>query len=655
MTLSVIMERLLSRNTSIGFWLSLVALLGIGALSYDNLTRYRVAAEWTAYTQKTLVNTEALTSQLWQAEAEQRNFLVIKDQAYLEQYRRAITQVNATVKTLKDLTGDNARQQERLVKLEPFIRERIQILQQGIALVENNRPEVAIALARTSRVKQIREQIRVTLEEVKAEEQTLLQERSLAERERLNTVAALTIPGCLGVALFLELTIWHLRRNLQKRLQAEQVLQKQNEKLGLLYETTRDLLSAEEPILLLDTLYEKLSAQLSLDFYFNYLVETRDGKLGLKLASYRGLSQPEAEEFAWLEFGQAMCGRVAKDGQQISLGNVQTSSFAAARLIKALGIRAYSGQPLVVQGRVLGVLSFASRSRNYFSPEETELMQVTADQIAIALDRANLLTSLQRRSEQLAESNRIKDEFLAILSHELRTPLNPILGWTQLLQNRKVDQAGIDRALEIIERNAKIQIRLIDDLLDVSKILKGKLTLNSERVDLREVVENAIDTLHLASAAKSIQVEYRSPAQSCMILGDPNRLQQIVWNLLSNAIKFTPPHGRVEVELSQLDTNRSVAQILVRDTGKGIQAEFLPYIFDYFRQADSTTTRQFGGLGLGLAIVRHLVELHGGTIRAKSDGDGKGAAFTVRLPLKDEVTERSEVVQPMLFYEGSGS
>jgi signal transduction histidine kinase len=453
----------------------------------------------------------------------------------------------------------------------------------------------------------------------------------------------------------LELTIWHLRRNLQKRLQAEQVLQKQNEKLGLLYETTRDLLSAEEPILLLDTLYEKLSAQLSLDFYFNYLVETRDGKLGLKLASYRGLSQPEAEEFAWLEFGQAMCGRVAKDGQQISLGNVQTSSFAAARLIKALGIRAYSGQPLVVQGRVLGVLSFASRSRNYFSPEETELMQVTADQIAIALDRANLLTSLQRRSEQLAESNRIKDEFLAILSHELRTPLNPILGWTQLLQNRKVDQAGIDRALEIIERNAKIQIRLIDDLLDVSKILKGKLTLNSERVDLREVVENAIDTLHLASAAKSIQVEYRSPAQSCMILGDPNRLQQIVWNLLSNAIKFTPPHGRVEVELSQLDTNRSVAQILVRDTGKGIQAEFLPYIFDYFRQADSTTTRQFGGLGLGLAIVRHLVELHGGTIRAKSDGDGKGAAFTVRLPLKDEVTERSEVVQPMLFYEGSGS
>jgi hypothetical protein len=218
-----------------------------------------------------------------------------------------------------------------------------------------------------------------------------------------------------------------------------------------------------------------------------------------------------------------------------------------------------------------------------------------------------------------------------------------------------VDQAGIDRALEIIERNAKIQIRLIDDLLDVSKILKGKLTLNSERVDLREVVENAIDTLHLASAAKSIQVEYRSPAQSCMILGDPNRLQQIVWNLLSNAIKFTPPHGRVEVELSQLDTNRSVAQILVRDTGKGIQAEFLPYIFDYFRQADSTTTRQFGGLGLGLAIVRHLVELHGGTIRAKSDGDGKGAAFTVRLPLKDEVTEQSEVVQPMLFYEGSGS
>jgi signal transduction histidine kinase len=654
MTLSAPMKRLLSRNTSIGFWLSLVALLGIGALSYDNLTRYRVATEWTAHTQKTLISTEALSSQLWQAEAEQRNFLVTEDQAYLEQYRRAVAQVNATVNTLKDLTGDNARQQERLAKLEPFIRERIQILQQGIALVENNRPEAAIALTRSNRVKQIRDQIRASLDDLKAEEQTLLEQRSQAERERLNTVAALTIPGCLGVALFLELTIWHLRRNLQKRLQAEQTLQKQNEKLGLLYETTRDLLSAEEPILLLDTLYEKLAAQLSLDFYLNYLVETRDGKPGLQLVSYRGLSQPEAEEFAWLEFGQAMCGRVAKDAQQIGLGNVQASSFAAARLIKTLGVRAYSGQPLVVQGRVLGVLSFASRSRNYFSPEETELMQVTADQIAIALDRANLLTSLQGRSEQLAESNRIKDEFLAILSHELRTPLNPILGWAQLLKNRKVDQAGLDRALEIIERNARIQIHLIDDLLDVSKILKGKLTLKSELVDLRDVVEDAIGTLHLAAEAKSIQLDYDSPSQPCMILGDPNRLQQIVWNLLSNAIKFTPPQGRVEVEVSQLETNRSVAQILVRDTGKGIRTEFLPYIFDYFRQADTGTTRQFGGLGLGLAIVRHLVELHGGTIRAKSDGDGKGATFTVRLPLKGEGTERREVVQPMLFYEESG-
>lgn len=648
------MKQLLSRNTSIGFWLSLAALIGIGALSYDNLTRYREASEWTTHTQQVLVNTEALNSSLAEVEAGQRGFLLTEDPAYLEPYRQAIEQVDATFASLRELTEDNPRQQERLAKLEALVRERVQISRQGVVLVERNRTAEALELVRSNRGRQIQQQIRTVLDEIRTSEQDLLQARSQAERQRLNIVVALTIPGCLGVALFLELTIWHLRRNLRQRLQAEQALQKQNEKLRLLYETTRDLLSSEEPISLLDGLYDKLAAQLSLDFYFNYLVVTEEGKSGLKLVSHHGLTPQQAEEFAWLDVGQAMCGRVVQGAQQICLGNVQESSLMSAQFIKDLGIRAYSGQPLVVQGRVLGVLSFASRSRNHFSPEEIGLMQATADQVAIAIERSNLLTSLQRRSEQLAESNRIKDEFLAVLSHELRTPLNPILGWTQLLRSRKFDPEGIDRALEIIERNAKIQIHLIDDLLDVSRILKGKLTLNSAPVDLREVVEDAIETTRLAAEAKLIALKYVAPSKPCVVLGDANRLQQIVWNLLSNAVKFTPNHGLVEVELSQVQTSRVMAQILVRDTGKGIQPEFLPHIFDYFRQADGGTTRQFGGLGLGLAIVRHLVELHGGTIRARSDGDGKGATFTVRLPLKDAVIDRNPV-QPMRFQEQLGN
>ena len=298
------------------------------------------------------------------------------------------------------------------------------------------------------------------------------------------------------------------------------------------------------------------------------------------------------------------------------------------------------------------MLSFASRSRTQFSLEEVELMQAMADQVAIAIDRSTLLQSLQNRSEQLAESNRIKDEFLAVLSHELRTPLNPILGWTQLLRNRKFDQAALDRALDIIERNAKIQIHLIDDLLDVSRILKGKLSLNYAPVDLKRVIEDAIETTRLAAEAKSIEVSFTHSNQACIVLGDPNRLQQVVWNLLSNAVKFTPNNGRVTVELSILETNRSIAQIMVRDTGKGISSEFLPHIFEHFRQAESGTTRHFGGLGLGLAIVRHLVELHGGTIRASSDGEGKGSMFTVWLPLKDSVSP-SAIAQPSFLEESS--
>ncbi|KYC36529.1 hypothetical protein WA1_43345 [Scytonema hofmannii PCC 7110] len=238
--------------------------------------------------------------------------------------------------------------------------------------------------------------------------------------------------------------------------------------------------------------------------------------------------------------------------------------------------------------------------------------------------------ALQKQTEQLVQANRIKDEFLAVLSHELRTPLNPILGWSKLLRTRKYDEATTVRALEIIERNAKLQTELIEDLLDVSRILQGKLTLNIGTVDLASAIATAIETVRLAVQANSIQLLTVLEPNIGQVWGDSVRLQQVVWNLLSNAIKFTPSGGQVEV---RLESHGSMAQIQVCDTGKGISPEFLPYVFDYFRQADGTTTRKFGGLGLGLAIVRHIVELHGGTVKAESLGEGQGATFTVTLPL----------------------
>ncbi|MBV8885983.1 MAG: response regulator [Chroococcidiopsidaceae cyanobacterium CP_BM_RX_35] len=245
-------------------------------------------------------------------------------------------------------------------------------------------------------------------------------------------------------------------------------------------------------------------------------------------------------------------------------------------------------------------------------------------------ERAQLLAREQAARAAAETANRIKDEFLAVLSHELRSPLNAILGWSKLLKDRKFDGATTARAIDIIERNARLQAELIEDLLDISRILQDKLTLQVSLVNLRQPVEAAIDTMRLAAQAKSIQIQTELNPGGVIVNGDPNRLQQVVCNLLANAIKFTPQRGQVLIRLKVSD---AMAQIQVSDTGKGIDASFLPHIFEYFRQADSSITRGQDGLGLGLAIARHLVELHGGNILATSLGEGLGATFTIKLPL----------------------
>jgi PAS domain S-box-containing protein len=243
-------------------------------------------------------------------------------------------------------------------------------------------------------------------------------------------------------------------------------------------------------------------------------------------------------------------------------------------------------------------------------------------------ERGRLIREQVARQEA-ERANQMKDEFLAILSHELRTPLNAILGWSRLLRVKKFDEETIDKALETIERNAKSQAQLIEDILDVSRILRGKLNLNKHPIRLESVIELAIDSLQPLAEEKSIVLELTSSPKVGEVIGDFDRLQQIVWNLLSNAIKFTPEEGKVEVRLESVGDE---AQIQIIDSGIGIAPDFLPYVFDRFRQADSSTTRSYGGLGLGLAIVRHLVEQHGGKVYAENN-PGEGAKFTVALPL----------------------
>ena len=248
-----------------------------------------------------------------------------------------------------------------------------------------------------------------------------------------------------------------------------------------------------------------------------------------------------------------------------------------------------------------------------------------------AEDAVRAALAREQAARAVAETaNRTKDEFLATLSHELRSPLGAILTWVTLLRSGRVDEARSARALEAIERNTRLQVRLIEDLLDVSRIISGKMRLEVSPVELGAVAEAALDSVRPAAAAKGIVLESFADPSVGPVAGDPGRLQQIIWNLLSNAVKFTPKHGTVSVQIEAVE---SQARIRVSDSGRGIEPAFLPQIFDRFRQADSSSTRTEGGLGLGLAIVRHLVELHGGTVEAESPGLGRGATFTVRLPL----------------------
>jgi PAS domain S-box-containing protein len=271
------------------------------------------------------------------------------------------------------------------------------------------------------------------------------------------------------------------------------------------------------------------------------------------------------------------------------------------------------------------------------------VLDVTVRELAEE-ERAALLARERDLRRQAEEADRLKDEFLATLSHELRTPLTSILGWATLIRNGEVDRAeNLERALEIIERNARSQARLIDDLLDVSRIITGNLQLDVRPLNVAPIVEAAIDALRPAASAKGIHIVTELDSTSCLVSGDPNRLRQVIWNLLMNAIKFTSRDGRVSVRLECFNSSASAVassrlvsshvRLTVSDNGDGITSEFLPYVFHRFRQEEGSISRKAGGLGLGLAVVRHLVELHGGSVDGESDGPGKGSAFTVDLPL----------------------
>ena len=328
---------------------------------------------------------------------------------------------------------------------------------------------------------------------------------------------------------------------------------------------------------------------------------------------FRKFYPPDAIESGWPEHELRVAaaeGRFTDEGWRIRKDG---SRFWAQVTLTALRDEA---------GRLRG---FAKLTRDLTERKRTEALEVSgAERDALLENERNARILAQR-------SARIKDEFLATLSHELRTPLNAILGWTQLLRSRtEPDPAECQRAMEVIERNARAQVRLIDDLLDLSRIMSGRFRLDVQQVSLLDVVRGALDSIEPTAQTKGVRLESVLDPRSIVVSGDPSRLQQVFWNLLSNAVKFTPKGGKIQVLLQRVNSH---IEFSVHDTGIGIPADFLPHVFERFSQKDSSAHREYGGLGLGLAISKQLVDLHGGSIHAKSLGEGRGATFVVTLPL----------------------
>ncbi len=360
----------------------------------------------------------------------------------------------------------------------------------------------------------------------------------------------------------------------------------------------------------------------------------KSGKI-LELQASSGLYTHLDGDHSRVRVGQYKIGKIAEERQPHLTNNVSDDPRVSdKKWAKREKMASFAGYPLIVEDKLVGVL--CAFSRNILTEAMTESMAAVSNTIANAIERKqieeerqNLLVSERDLRRGAEEANRMKDEFLATLSHELRTPLSSILGWARMLKEKQLSGEQAERAIETIERNAKSQAQLIEDVLDVSRIISGKMRLKVQPLDLSVVIESAIDAVRPAVEAKNITLQ-RVIDSHVMIAGDADRLQQIVWNLLSNSIKFTPKQGRVQIKMERVNSH---VKITVADSGIGIEPETLPYVFERFRQSDSSTTRSHSGLGLGLAIVRHLVELHGGTVHALSGGLNQGSVFTVTFPL----------------------
>jgi PAS domain S-box-containing protein len=412
-----------------------------------------------------------------------------------------------------------------------------------------------------------------------------------------------------------------LTRDITGRRQTEASLRRHSERFRLLWEAAAVLLTTDEPEAMLRGLFAKIAGSLGLDAYLNYMVA--EGGDALRLVSCAGIPEESVPTISRLELGQAVCGTAAAEKRSIVVTGIHQTEEPMVRLVKGLGIRAYACFPLLAGHRLLGTLSFASRTREQFEPDEIEFLETLSQYVTAAYDRLRLI-------QQLQEADRRKDEFLATLAHELRNPLAPLRNGLQLIRLAADDPETVERSRGVMERQLAQLVRLVDDLMDISRITRGKIELRRERIDIGRVIERAVETARPLVEAKAHILTLDMPDAALSVDGDPTRLAQVISNLLHNAARYTERGGRITVAVRR---QAGEVTISVLDTGAGIPEAMLLQVFELFSQVDRSLERSQGGLGIGLTLVKRLVELHGGSVTAQSDGEGRGSVFEVRLPI----------------------